>query len=135
MQLNDWIYLDFAESKRREIMRTYDYFYYIKGRFPANDNLITLPKPKIPDIVQDDNAISPISLYEQFREGKFHALLYTQFLLVPNIHLGGSSKLSRDATSECYHNLSMQALSKLNYNALLNFYKISDFVMNINYLL
>ena len=76
MQLNDWIYLNFAESKRREIMRAYDYLYYINGRFPADDNLITLPEPKIPDFIQADDAISPIFLHKQFSGGKSHALVY-----------------------------------------------------------
>ena len=38
-----------------------------------------------------------------------------------NIQLGGDPNLSKDAMSEFYHNLSLQALSKSNHEILLCF--------------
>ena len=74
MQINGWAFLNFVESKGRKIMKAYDYFYYIKGRFLLGDNLITLSKTKILAFIQADEEISPIYLHEQFRSGKFHVL-------------------------------------------------------------
>ena len=133
VQLGSWIYLDLAESKSREIMKAYDCFYYINGRFPPVDNLITLRKSKIPDFIQAEKEIFPIALYKPFRGGKLHALVCTQILCVLNIHLQGNPKLSRDKMSTFY--LSMQALSKSKSEVLQNFDAISGLVMNINYLL
>lgn len=135
VQLSSWIYLDLAESISREVMKVYDCFYYINGRFPQDDNLITLRKSKIPDFIQADEEIFPIALYKRFRGGKLHALVCTQILCVLNIHLQGNPKLSRNTMSTFYHNLSMQALSKSNSEVLQTFDAISDLVMNINYLL
>ena len=41
-------------------------------------------------------------------------LVCVYFLAVLNIHLGGEKIISKNAMSEFYHNLSMQALSKSN---------------------
>ena len=74
MKINGWDFLNFSESKSREIMKAYDYFCYIKGHFLLGDNLITLRKTKTLAFIQADEEISPIYLHEQFRGGKFHAL-------------------------------------------------------------
>ena len=116
-------------------MKAYDCFYYINGRFPPDDNLITLRKSKIPDFIQAEKEIFSIALYKRLTGGKLHALVCTQILCVLNIHLQGNPKLSRDKMSTFYHNLSMQALSKSNSEVLQNFDAISGLVMNINYLL
>ena len=135
MKINGWAFLNFAESKGREIMEAYYYFYYIKDHFLLGNNLITLPKTKILAFIQADKEISPIHLHEHFRGGKFHALFCIQFLCTLKIHLQGDPELFRDTMNEFYHNISMQALSQLNSDMLLNFNKISDLVININYLL
>ena len=116
-------------------MKAHGYFYYINWHFPTDNNLITLPKPKTPDFIQADEEISTIALYEQFRGGKSHALVYAQFLCTFNIHLQDDPKLSCDAMREFYHNLLMQVVIKSNSELLLDFDMISELVMNIKYLL
>ena len=116
-------------------MKAHGYFYYINWHFPTDNNLITLPKPKTPDFIQADEEISPIALYEQFRGGKSHALVYVQFLCTFNIHLQDDPKLSCDPMREFYHNLLMQVVSKSNSEVLLDFDMISELVMSIKYLL
>ena len=116
-------------------MKTYDYFYYVNKRSLADNNSTTVPKRKILNFVQSDQEIFSLSQYEWFRDGTFHAIVCTKFLSALNIHLQGDPNLSRDAMIKFYPNLSMQALSKSNYNAMFEFESISDLVTNINYLL
>lgn len=51
-------------------MKPYDYFYCINGHFPTDDNLIILPKPKIPDFIQANKEILLTFMYEQFTGSK-----------------------------------------------------------------
>ena len=74
-------------------------------------------------------------LCERLRGGKSHGLVCTQFLCALNIQLGGDPNLSKDAMSEFYYNLLMQALSKSNHKILLNISETSDLAMNINYII
>ena len=60
IQLNGWVFLDFAESNSKEIMKAFDY-----GRFSANNELKILPKAKLPNQIHASKAISPIYLITQ----------------------------------------------------------------------
>lgn len=65
IQLNGWVFLDFAESKSREIMKDCGYFYHIYGCFSANNELKILPKARLPNKIHASKAISPIYLITQ----------------------------------------------------------------------
>lgn len=46
MQLKGWSFvvgLNFSESGSREIMKAFDYFCYINGRFPKDNDLVSAP--------------------------------------------------------------------------------------------
>ena len=135
MQLNDWSFLDFSLSSSQKIIKAFDSFYHLNSRFPADYYLISVPKGIIPDFIQTNNEISPLFLYERLRGGKCCGLVCTQFLCALNIQLGSNPDLTKVATSELYHNLSLQALSQYNHEILLNFSLTTDLVMNINQIL
>ena len=40
MQLYGWSFFNFSQSSSREILKAFDYFHFINGRFLADDNLI-----------------------------------------------------------------------------------------------
>ena len=109
-------------------MKAFDYFYYISGRFPIK-LIITAPDGKVPDFIKTkspDQEISPLRLYEMFRGTKSH--VFTQFLCTLNIFLDGDHQISKDAMTEFYHNLSIQSLSKSNYEVSLAFNRISKLI-------
>ena len=55
MQLNGWKFLNFKEyANSIELMKAYGYFFYINGRFPADDDRITVPKEKIPNCIESN---------------------------------------------------------------------------------
>ena len=61
--------------------------------------------------VNSENIILPFELYKKFQMRSVRGLLRIQFLPALNIYLSGSAKDSKDAMSEFFHNLSLQALS------------------------
>ena len=69
------------------MLKAFDYFYYITGHFPTDDNLVTAQKPKIPSFIQADEEISPISSYEGFIGDKLHTLVCTELQCALNIQL------------------------------------------------
>lgn len=95
-------------------MKAFDFFYYINGRFPTNNDLITALDGDIPDFIKiklPGQKISPHQLYEMFRGKKSHVLVSTQFLSALNIFLGGNLQISKNGMAEFYHNLPIQALT------------------------
>ena len=65
-----WSFLKFSESSSRHIMKAFDYFYYINGRFPADNNLISAPDGEIPYPISLRSSSQKIllpRLYELFR--------------------------------------------------------------------
>ena len=135
LQLNWWFFLDFAESNSKEIMKAFDYFFHINGRFPVDEELKTLYKAKLPNFIHSNKAISPIYLYEKFRDSKFHVLLCTHCFCALNIHFGNNPELSWNEMNDFFHKTSMQPTAKSNSDVLVNFDKIPDSLTNINYLL
>ena len=53
-------------------------------------------------------------------------------MTVLNAFLDGDSKIYKDATSECFHNLLMQVLSKSNDSVLIKFDSIGLVLKSIN---
>ena len=87
MQLNSCSFLKFSKSTSREILKDFDYFSYIDGRFPAHDNLVNEPKDRILDFISTNNETLPPQLFERLRGNK-SALVCTRFLCAFNIQLG-----------------------------------------------
>ena len=122
-------------SSSKEIIRAFGYFYYIRGSFLADKNLINVLRGVIPDFVEANSEISPLFLYEKFRGGNFLRLVCIQFLCALKLQLGSHPNLPKNGMSEFYHNLSLQVLTKSNNEILLDFTSTSDLVMNIRHLL
>ena len=64
MQINGWTFSYFQkENNSREMVSAYDYFLYINGRFPAEENLINVSGGEIPNFTKTHQVISPPTLY------------------------------------------------------------------------
>ena len=68
-----------------------------------------------------NDVILPSELYEKFNSENSRGLVCVYFLAALNTHLGGEKIILKNAMSEFYHNLSMQALSKSNGKIFINF--------------
>ena len=62
-------------------------------------------------------------------------MVCVQFLAVLNSHLGGEKNISKNAMSEFFQNLSLQALNKLDKTTSIKFDVINELNKNINNLL
>ena len=115
------------EQYPNEILKILDSFFKKIGRFPAINELTVIPKGDVPIFVNSNDAISPSELYEKFNLENSRGLVCVYFLAVLNIHLGGEKIIPKNAMSEFYHNVSMQALSKSNDEIFFNFLFFTDF--------
>ena len=61
-----------------------------------------------------------------------HGLVSIQFLVALNLFLEGKGKILKDALTEVYHNLSLQALSVKETGIKLEFEKITQLATEIN---
>ena len=96
----------------RELLKLFSQFFFKTGRFPGSENLAIVPMGVMPSFVKTNEVISPFDLYEKFNSTSVHGLVSTQFLAAFNIFIGGNKTISKNAMSEFFHNLSMQALSR-----------------------
>lgn len=55
MKLNGPSFLNLSDSIIRKIMKAFNYFYYVNGKFPINNNLSSAPEGKTPDPVEFEN--------------------------------------------------------------------------------
>ena len=65
-----------------------------------------------PPFVKTSQVISPFNLYEKFQSTDLHGLVSVQFLAALNVFMGEDKTISKNAMSEFFNNLSMQALSR-----------------------
>ena len=66
LRLGEYKFLDFNSNyDGREIINTYDSFYYHFGRFSGNYNIIPVPKGRIPGFTDTKDIISPLKLYKK----------------------------------------------------------------------
>ena len=63
-------------------------FYFQHGRFPASQNLISIPKVSSPYFLKTDMPIPPVDLYKKYAATDAKALVSFHALAVLNIHLG-----------------------------------------------
>ena len=76
--------------------------------------------------------MSPSWLYQNFSYGDTRGLVSVHFLAALNIYFGGNRALSKDVTSEFFHNHSMKTLSISNNSIVLKFDAIKKLNKNIN---
>ena len=110
-----------SEVDTREILEIFDRFFFAFGRFPATNELIIVPTGDVPSFVKSIGVISPSELYKTFNSGDTRWLVCIHFLAALNIYLGDGKMISKNAMSEFFHNLSMQALSKSDNIIAINF--------------
>ena len=114
---------------------TYRDFFYETGRFPGRNTLISVPRAEIPSFIESQDVLSPRDLYESFVGRDMQHVVSVQFLAVFNRFFGGDKKISRNALSEFFHNLSWQALTNDNDSMQVKFEAATELVKNINHLL
>ena len=67
----------------------FGHFYYINGRFPADNNLINVAKGIIPHFIQTNNEVLPFYLCQKILPGISRCLVLIEFLCAFNVQLGG----------------------------------------------
>ena len=115
MQLNSRSSLNISERGSREIMKAFNHFHHNDGIFPSNYSLSSKPDKQTANYYQFtiDQSKNIVSLFViLLRVTKSHGLVCTQFLCVLNIYLGSNRQISKDAITECYHNLLMHPLNQ-----------------------
>ena len=88
---------------------------------PAVDTLAIVPTAVVPSFVKTNDILSPFDLYENFNSTDAHGLVCVQFLAALNLFLGSDKIISKNAMSEFFHNLSMQALNEMEDRVKLKF--------------
>ena len=81
--------------------------------------------------MKTNDILSPFDLCKNFRSTDAHGLVCLQFLAVLNVFLGGDEIILKNATSEFFHNLSMQALNQMDNRVKIKFDAINDLNKNI----
>ena len=99
-------------ERPRELLKLFSQFFFKTGRFPGSEHLVIVPVGVMPPFVKTKEVILPFDLYEKFNSSSAVGLVLTQFLAAFNIFIGGNKTISKNAMSEFFHNLSMQALSR-----------------------
>ena len=94
----------------RELLKLFSQFFFKTGRFPGNENLAIVLMVVMLSFVKTNEMISPFDFYEKFNST--HCLVSTQFLAAFNIFMGGNKTISKNAMSEFFPKLSMQALNR-----------------------
>ena len=111
-------------------------FFYTFGRFPAVEKLAVIRRESTPFFVKTDNILSPFELYEFFNQ-KIDAdgLVCVQFLAALNSHLFGDKSISKNAMTDFFQNLSLQALNELDETTNIKFDAINELNKSTNNLL
>ena len=96
-----------------EVLQLLGRCYSKTGTFPTGKNLFYVPEGEMPSFLNANEKISPNLFFEKFNTSHAYGLVSTQFLCALNIFVGGQKELSKNAMSEFFNNLSMQALEKI----------------------
>ena len=116
------------------MLRAFKLFYYINGRLPFTNGLLTIPDGDFPKFVGDQK-ISIKTLYERFRDTHSQGLVSVTILAALNLFFAGDPKLSKDAISELYYNLTLQVLSDEVNDVVFTFDPVCDLTAELNLLL
>ena len=92
-------------------LNSFDFFYYINGRFSLTNGHFYIPDGKKPTEVQGDG-LNLKKLYKKFRGAKSHALVLIPFLCDLDSFLSGNKKVFKEEISELYRNLFLKHLSE-----------------------
>ena len=123
------------EQDPAEMFKIFDTFFYKSVRFPALEKLAVIPWGSIPSFVKTDNILSPFAIYEFFNQTDAHGLVCAQFLAALSSYLGGDKNISKNAMTEFFKNLSLQALDELDETTNIKFDAINELNKSINNLL
>ena len=123
------------EQNPAEIFKIFETFFYKFGRFPAVEKLAVIPHGSIPSFVRTKDILSPFEFYEFFNQTDAHGLVCVQFLAALNSHLGGEKNILKNAMSEFFQNLFLQALNELDKTTSIKFDAINELNESINNLL
>ena len=123
------------EQDRAEIIKLFDNFFYKFGRFPAVEKLAVIPWGSIPSFVRTKDILSPFESYEFFNQTDAHGLVCVQFLAALNSDLGGEKNILKNAMSQFFQNLSLEALNELDETTNIKFDAIIELNNSINNLL
>ena len=99
-------------ERTREFLKLFSQFFFKTGRFPGSEQLAIVPMDVMPPFVKTNEVIPLFDLYEKFNSLSAEGLVSSQFLAAFDIFMGGDKTISKNAMSELFHNLSMQALSR-----------------------
>ena len=77
-------------------------FYFLHGRFPGSQKLISIPQVKLPFFLKTDIPISPVDLYKKFAGTDAEALISIHALAALKIYFGGNKYLSQP-TKKSFH--------------------------------
>ena len=81
------------ESNTRDILQTFDRFFFSFDGFSAINKLTIVPIGDVPSFVQSSDVILPSELYKRFKLGNTRGLVYVHSLAAPNVHLGGDKMI------------------------------------------
>ena len=84
------------------MLKAIDYFYYVNGYFPTDDNLVTAQKSTIPSFIQADKEY--FFAWVVYRWHVAHFSLYRIIMCAKN-SIVEQAELSWNAMSEFYHDL------------------------------
>ena len=116
-------------SSSRELMKTFDYYYYMNVRFSTNVELRTVHGGNTPNFINmksNNKKLLSHRLYELFRGTKLHGIVFIQFLGALKMFLGSDRQNSKDLISGFYRNYSMEALSGSNHSVELDLFYTRD---------
>ena len=119
----------------KELLKLFSQFFFKMGRFPGSGNLAIVPMGVMPSFIKINEVVSPFDLYEKFNSTSTRGLVSTQFLAAFNIFIGGNKTITKNAMSEFFHNLSMQALSRDDNRIDIKFDVMEELNKNIKKLL
>ena len=112
VRINESGFLRIEEQESaRSLLNSFDFFYYMNGRFPLIDGHLYVLDGEKPVEVQGDG-LNMKELYKNFRGTKSHALVFIPFLCDLNLFMGGKEKVTKEVISKLYQNLSLKTLSK-----------------------
>ena len=110
-------------------------FFQNHGRFPSSQELIFVPRPKIPNFIKTPKIISINELYQKFRSTDVRGLVAIQAVAALNIYFGGRLETSKQALAGFLHNMSHQVLNKDDDLIFVQFGRTADLIAELIFML
>ena len=127
---NDWGAKSLYETENAtKMFSNFQLFYYLNGRLPLTNSLLTVPDGEAPD---GTDKINLKNLYEMFRDTNSHGLVSLQFLGALGRFFGLDTFVPKNAITELYENLSYETLSDARN---LEFDVISDLLSGLSFMI